>query len=279
MQTRLMDESLRKRIIAREKNKCAACGYGATLILKVHHIHPVSEGGDDTSRNLVALCPNCHDLVHKFGSISRFHSGRATLLEFGLDAATIENILKYAACIAEKSNKRSLNKITEILAPNLGSVRKLPTLNEAIETVCRRNELSPTEVKNFSAAVRILCENIPDAALDSKTVSFRLTHKDRVIASSAMNYLLFRLPSVTDRSRDGKDGEGAFVIIPSHKVGLFPKRDLAFDYKDFPCVMVWLSYTEVANLKPAQIEAFREACIMASQARRSRIWPSTIRVR
>jgi hypothetical protein len=277
-QTRLMDESLRKDIIANHKKKCAACGFAASLILKVHHIHPVSEGGDDSPKNLVALCPNCHDLVHKFGSIKRFPSGRETLLSFGIVDKTVDKILEYAACIAHKSNERSINKSAEISDPQLGSSREFPTLEEAIEAVCDRNKISQKARKNFSAAITLLCKNIPNAALQTNTISFRLTHKDRVIASSAMNYLLFRAPAVADRSRDGKEGEGVFVIIPSTKARLFPKRDLAFEYNDFPCVMVWLSYSEVASLNPAQIDAYREGCIMASKARRSRIWPSTIRV-
>lgn len=277
-QTRLMDESIRKEVIAKHGEECAACGFGVALILKVHHIRPVSEGGDDSPKNLVALCPNCHDLVHKFGSIKRFESGHEVLRGHGIPERTTKQIMEYAACIAHKSNERSLNKFVDIPDPQLGSARKLPTLQQAIEILCDRNKISLKDRSIISSAIHILCKNIPDEALQTNTVSFRLTHKDRVIGASAMNYLLFRAPSVADRSRDGKDGEGVFVIIPSAKTKLFPKRDLAFEYSDFPCVMVWLTYTEVAKLQPAQIDAYRDGCMMAAKARRSRIWPSTIRV-
>lgn len=35
-----------------------------TPYLEVHHIIPLSEGGDDTVENALALCPNCHREAH-----------------------------------------------------------------------------------------------------------------------------------------------------------------------------------------------------------------------
>lgn len=35
-----------------------------------HHIIPVSEGGENTEKNLILLCPNCHKLAHS-GVLSR----------------------------------------------------------------------------------------------------------------------------------------------------------------------------------------------------------------
>ncbi len=35
--------------------------------LEMHHITPLSEGGDDTVSNAVALCPNCHRKMHVLG--------------------------------------------------------------------------------------------------------------------------------------------------------------------------------------------------------------------
>jgi len=56
---------------------CKGCGllmsdkYGdiATGFIEVHHIVPVSEGGNnyliDPSRDLLPLCPNCHSIIHR----------------------------------------------------------------------------------------------------------------------------------------------------------------------------------------------------------------------
>jgi 5-methylcytosine-specific restriction endonuclease McrA len=32
--------------------------------LEVHHVVPLSEGGDDTLENAAALCPSCHRELH-----------------------------------------------------------------------------------------------------------------------------------------------------------------------------------------------------------------------
>lgn len=51
---------------------CADCGDPApffrakdgTPFLEVHHVKPLSEGGEDTVENTRALCPNCHRKAH-----------------------------------------------------------------------------------------------------------------------------------------------------------------------------------------------------------------------
>jgi 5-methylcytosine-specific restriction protein A len=51
---------------------CQSCGEAAPFIrrstgtpyLEVHHIKPLSHGGDDTVANAIALCPNCHREKH-----------------------------------------------------------------------------------------------------------------------------------------------------------------------------------------------------------------------
>lgn len=56
----------------RANGHCGKCGkiapffkdYDNTPYLEVHHIKPLSEGGDDTIENVIALCPNCHRQAH-----------------------------------------------------------------------------------------------------------------------------------------------------------------------------------------------------------------------
>ena len=51
---------------------CQSCGSRAPFLrksdgtpyLEVHHRIPLAEGGEDTVANAVALCPNCHRMVH-----------------------------------------------------------------------------------------------------------------------------------------------------------------------------------------------------------------------
>jgi len=59
-------------VLKRANGKCERCKNPAPFIrksdltpyLEVHHLIPLSEGGDDTVNNAVALCPNCHRELH-----------------------------------------------------------------------------------------------------------------------------------------------------------------------------------------------------------------------
>jgi 5-methylcytosine-specific restriction protein A len=59
-------------VLLRAKGNCEACGEAAPFIrssnrtpyLEVHHRKKLSDGGDDTVENAIALCPNCHRKEH-----------------------------------------------------------------------------------------------------------------------------------------------------------------------------------------------------------------------
>ncbi len=61
--------SIRKTLIERSNGRCEICSYGITVLLNAHHIFSVDEGGPGVPQNLIMLCPNCHDMVHKIISI------------------------------------------------------------------------------------------------------------------------------------------------------------------------------------------------------------------
>jgi len=59
-------------VLNRAGNRCESCGKLAPFIrksdgspyLEVHHKKFLSEGGEDTVKNAIALCPNCHRKCH-----------------------------------------------------------------------------------------------------------------------------------------------------------------------------------------------------------------------
>ncbi len=58
-------------VLARAKGRCEGCKKPAPFIrldgspyLEPHHIRRVSDGGPDNPAFVIALCPNCHRLVH-----------------------------------------------------------------------------------------------------------------------------------------------------------------------------------------------------------------------
>lgn len=58
-----LTDKIKKDIINNYKD-CYICGENLTPILLIHHILPLSEFGDNSSFNLICLCPNCHKKIH-----------------------------------------------------------------------------------------------------------------------------------------------------------------------------------------------------------------------
>lgn len=59
-------------VLKRADGECERCEEDAPFLrasdgtpyLEIHHIKPLAEGGNDTVKNAMALCPNCHREVH-----------------------------------------------------------------------------------------------------------------------------------------------------------------------------------------------------------------------
>jgi 5-methylcytosine-specific restriction endonuclease McrA len=51
----------------KEKNKCRLCGISKVKAKKlyIHHKIPVIEGGKNVEENLIVVCKECHDKLHK----------------------------------------------------------------------------------------------------------------------------------------------------------------------------------------------------------------------
>lgn len=49
---------------------CEICEYDFKPILQLHHVKPISKGGNDEPENLMLLCPNCHKMIHTIASES-----------------------------------------------------------------------------------------------------------------------------------------------------------------------------------------------------------------
>lgn len=54
---------IRPAILERDYHKCMECK--SEVKLHVHHIKPISKGGEDTEGNLITLCNDCHAEKHK----------------------------------------------------------------------------------------------------------------------------------------------------------------------------------------------------------------------
>lgn len=72
--TFVRDPTVIRAVLDGASGKCERCRMEAPFVkadgtpyLEVHHVVTLSEGGPDTEDNAVALCPNCHRLLH-FGA-------------------------------------------------------------------------------------------------------------------------------------------------------------------------------------------------------------------
>lgn len=68
---RRFSSELRKQAILKAGSKCQLCHIegsfdetNETSFLEIHHIRPLSKGGENALENIVVLCPNCHKIVH-----------------------------------------------------------------------------------------------------------------------------------------------------------------------------------------------------------------------
>ncbi len=72
-------------VLGRANGRCERCGHHAPFVkdrdgsayLEVHHRKPLSEQGEDTVENAIALCPNCHRHAH-YGKASFSWTERAS---------------------------------------------------------------------------------------------------------------------------------------------------------------------------------------------------------
>ncbi len=55
--------TLKDAVVRRDSWKCRVCKTRNNLV--VHHIVYRSHGGDDIESNLITLCDNCHNAIHK----------------------------------------------------------------------------------------------------------------------------------------------------------------------------------------------------------------------
>ncbi|MDP9372815.1 MAG: HNH endonuclease [Chloroflexota bacterium] len=65
------DPAVKAWVLQQARGICELCRQPGPFVLpsgeqylEVHHVHPLAEGGPDTIQNAVALCPNCHRLLH-----------------------------------------------------------------------------------------------------------------------------------------------------------------------------------------------------------------------
>jgi hypothetical protein len=263
----------RRKILGRDGNCCKACSIRIPVLLDLHHVIPVEFGGHDANNNLIAVCKNCHKLIHWFSSKARQNNAVQELLEFGFSKDVASKIERFSAAIIQaKGDGAAVGHV--VLRDTEGVPTDLPMLAAATALCAKKNKLTIGETADFAAAVTKLIEHIPEAVASKS--AFRLTHQEKSIGVNMMNYLLLRAPARPDVGRH-KGATGVFVIAPSDSA-LASRYDVGFNFTGFPAVNVWCEYQDILGWKKADWQDFERGCEMAAAAPKSRSWLSNIAV-
>lgn len=80
--------AIREYVLARADGACEGCELEAPFLdkegnpyLQAHHVHELSQGGADTPKTVIALCPNCHYRVHHGRDGDKYNSKLIEKLE------------------------------------------------------------------------------------------------------------------------------------------------------------------------------------------------------
>jgi len=63
MKRKMISQELKQSLLKESDFKCSVCG--AQNFLELHHIQPISLGGENSPDNLIVLCPTCHMAVDR----------------------------------------------------------------------------------------------------------------------------------------------------------------------------------------------------------------------
>ena len=79
MRRKAIPEIVKKRLFQETGSKCPNCQEADVAALQIHHIQPLSQGGNDDEGNLIVLCSTCHSKVTA-GEISEIDILRLKIL-------------------------------------------------------------------------------------------------------------------------------------------------------------------------------------------------------
>jgi hypothetical protein len=272
MTREIVSVSLKQQVFKQYDNKCYACGFSIRMILRVHHIIPMSLGGTDEIENLVLLCPNCHTLVHLLSS-KRFDNREVSSLlvpKYNQEAA--ERITTFSQEI--RRTRQRITQIGNVWSADNPNSQRPHLIEEAIASVAQRNKYADEKREQLREVFLLTLSHIPQEL--KARCSYRLLKRGNYISINLMNYLLYRSPGYGDLG--GKPTYDCFLIFTSNFKGHFRAlgEKNVFTFSHFDCVNLGLSFEEVLALSDTEWEDFSKACQMAAEARRSRDWVSNI---
>jgi hypothetical protein len=274
MVRKLIDRDLKNKVFLKFTNKCYVCGFSIKEALRVHHKMQVSYGGKDIINNLILLCSNCHSIIH-FCSSNRFKADNIKdYLCKEYSDESIAKILKIAGDF--KKIKDKIKSSNNLWTSENDLTYEAYSLDSAIKIISEKNKFLISNTIKFEKVINLIINNIPDKI--KSNCSYRLIKGGKYISINIMNYLIFRSPGYPDMG--GKPSYDCFIIFPDDILSLkdYYKSNLVFEFKNFECVMLGLSFDDIINLSDKLWKLFKEGCIMAFKAIKSKSWVSNIKI-
>lgn len=107
-QSRKEAKAARAQVLDRAGDACEICLFECEFIIHVHHVVPVELGGGGDPDSLIALCPNCHAIIHTIASFAKNNRDTGDLecwLEEFLDRAQIRRLVDISMHIIIRKSK------------------------------------------------------------------------------------------------------------------------------------------------------------------------------
>lgn len=101
----------RSKILKEFGGKCQVCNLDINEFLEIHHILPITEGGNNEFYNLTVLCPTCHKALHVWRDQK---NGSEVINSHYINHISYEEYMRLADLLREsiRANNERVEKIT-----------------------------------------------------------------------------------------------------------------------------------------------------------------------
>jgi hypothetical protein len=263
-------------VIARDGDRCVACGFDLACALAAHHRLPRELGGRDTPSNLTTLCSNCHKAVHWFSVDDRLGGHEGEKAKKLYSASAFAKLVELAQAIQGQRvrTKRAGNRWLK--QPDTHG----PTpLADGLELLSSRNHFDSARTSDLGRVVYKVLQHLPAKVLSG--CSIRLVQRGRFLSINAGNTLLFRVPGVFDGVKD-PDGDVLLIWPEGVRLSVLSEREwreIEQGEGRFAAVAAFnlpLDFKEVLDMNNADWRAFTKACRDAVRHGKSRCWVSNV---
>jgi hypothetical protein len=149
------------------------------------------------------------------------------------------------------------------------------SIREALEIIKEKNNNLQITIPNLLEIFKRVLTAIPEEMID--VLTYRLPVHEKFFSVIHNNHLLFRVPDYTDRGR--KQEYDCSIIFPSKRIPrrFFPLSERnEYVFAHFDATMISLYFNEILEFEEKEWELFKDACILAKNARKTRKWNSNV---